>query len=79
METSASGIPPQALLNDSGNAMALALATTPLFIIFSALVMITLIALTMRAVIRREKAMIKSAMDEPHEIAAYQQRWRSAA
>lgn len=59
--------------------MALALATTPLFIIFSALVMITLIALTMRAIIRREKAMIKSAMDEPHEIAAYQQRWRSAA
>jgi hypothetical protein len=54
-------------------------ASTPLFIIFAAVVMITLISLTMRAVIRREKAMINAAMDEPHEVAAYLSRWRSAA
>ncbi len=52
-------------------------AITPLFIIFAGTVMIMLIALTMRAVIRREKAMIKSAMDEPHEVAAYTARWRT--
>ena len=54
-------------------------STTPLFIIFAGMVLIALIALTMRAVIRREKAMINSAMDEPHEIAAYESRWRAAA
>ena len=54
-------------------------AFTPLFIIFVGTVTILLIALTMRAVIRREKAMIKAAMDEPHEVAAYVSRWRSAA
>ncbi|MBU3750024.1 MAG: hypothetical protein FGM52_06165 [Mycobacterium sp.] len=53
--------------------------TTPMFIIFTGTVFIVLIALTMRAIIRREKAMINAAMDEPHEIAAYEQRWRSAA
>ena len=52
-------------------------AITPLFIIFSASVMIALISLTMRAVIRREKAMINAAMDEPHEVAAYVARWRT--
>ena len=59
--------------------MNVSLATTPLFIIFVALVTITLIALTMRSVIRRDKAMIKASMDQPHEVAAYQQRWRKAA
>jgi hypothetical protein len=53
--------------------------TTPLLIILTGTVFIALIALTMRAVIRREKAMMNAAMDEPHEIAAYQRRWRSAA
>lgn len=53
--------------------------TTPLFIIFSGAVFIVLMALTMRSIIRREKAMINAAMDEPHEIAAYEQRWRNAA
>jgi hypothetical protein len=53
--------------------------TTPLLIILAGTVFIALIALTMRAVIRREKAMMNAAMDEPHEIAAYQRRWRSAA
>ena len=54
-------------------------STTPLFIIFAGTVLIALVALTMRAVVRRDKAMINTAMDEPHEVAAYQQRWRSAA
>ena len=54
-------------------------ATTPLFIIAAGTIFIMLMALTMRAIIRREKAMINSAMDEPHEVAAYRQRWRSAA
>ena len=52
---------------------------TPLFIIFASTVLIALIALTMRAVVRREKAMTKASMDEPHEIEAYEQRWRPAA
>lgn len=52
-------------------------AITPLFIIFAGTVMIALISLTMRAVIRRDKAMINSAMDEPHEVAAYVARWRT--
>lgn len=55
------------------------IAMTPLFIIFSATVMIILITLTLRSIIRREKAMINAAMDEPHEIAAYLERWRPAA
>lgn len=55
------------------------LYTTPLFIIFSGTVFIVLISLTMRSIIRREKAMINEAMDEPHEIEAYNQRWRRAA
>ena len=54
-------------------------ATTPIFIIVAGTILIALIALTMRAVIRREKAMMNAAMDEPHEVAAYQARWRSAA
>jgi hypothetical protein len=54
-------------------------ATTPLFIIAAGIVFLVLLALTMRSIIRREKAMINAAMDEPHEIAAYNQRWRSAA
>lgn len=53
-------------------------AITPLFIIFASTVMIALIGLTMRAVIRREKAMINASMDEPSEVAAYAARWRTA-
>lgn len=55
------------------------LSMTPLFIIFAGTVLIALIALTMRSVIRREKAMIKASKDEAHEIEAYEQRWRNAA
>ena len=59
--------------------MVLNFSTAPLFIIVAGTILIALIALTMRSVVRREKAMIKSAMDEPHEVAAYERRWRSAA
>jgi hypothetical protein len=49
---------------------------TPIYIIGGALVMIVLITLTMRSVIRRDKAMITEDMDEEHEIEAYNQRWK---
>jgi len=49
---------------------------TPVYIIGGALVMIVLITLTMRSVIRRDKAMIREDMDEEHEIEAYKQRWK---
>ena len=55
------------------------LSAAPLFIIFAGTVLIALIALTMRAVVRRDKAMIRASMDEAHEVAAYEHRWRSAA
>jgi len=55
------------------------LAITPLYIIFAATVFIVLISLTMRAVIRREKAMINASMDEPSEVAAYVARWRTSS
>ena len=54
-------------------------ATEPLFILAAGTLFIVLMALTMRSIIRREKAILNAAMDEPHEIAAYNQRWRSAA
>lgn len=54
-------------------------STTPLFIIFAGTVMIALIALTMRAVIRREKAMINAEKNSPQDVAAYMSRWRPAA
>ena len=52
------------------------LAFTPLFIIFMATVFIVLVALTLRAVIRRDRAMINIKMDEPQEV-AYAARWRT--
>lgn len=55
------------------------LSMTPLFIIFAGTVLIALIALTMRSVIRREKAMIDSSLDDPDEVEAYEKRWRDAA
>ena len=54
-------------------------ATEPLFILAAGTLFIVLMALTMRSIIRREKAILNAAMDEPHEIAAYNQRWRGAA
>lgn len=54
-------------------------ATTPLFIIGAGMIMLVLLGLTMRSIIRRERAMIDAAADDPRRIAAYEQRWRSAA
>ncbi|MCX6482372.1 MAG: hypothetical protein NT146_03680 [Mycobacterium sp.] len=45
-------------------------------IILVALIIIGLIWLTMRSIIRRDRAMINEDMDEPHEIEAYKDRWR---
>jgi uncharacterized membrane protein len=49
---------------------------TAIYIIIAAVALIVLIWLTMRSIIRRERAMIRENMDEPHEIAAYEERWR---
>lgn len=49
---------------------------TPVVIILVALIIIGLIWLTMRSIIRRDRAMINEDMDEPHEIEAYKDRWR---
>jgi len=48
----------------------------PFFIIGGGVVMIILLALTMRSIVRRDRAMVNTSMDEPHEVAAYQDRWR---
>ena len=49
---------------------------TPILIILVATIIIGLIWLTMRSIIRRDRAMINEDMDEPHEIEAYKKRWR---
>jgi hypothetical protein len=49
---------------------------TPVLIILAALLIIGLIWLTMRSIIRRDRAMINEDMDEPHEIESYKDRWR---
>jgi hypothetical protein len=49
---------------------------TAVYIIIAAVALIVLIWLTMRSIIRRERAMIREDMDEPHEIEAYHKRWR---
>lgn len=51
-------------------------ALTPVLIILVAILIIGLIWLTMRSIIRRDRAMINEDMDEPHEIEAYKDRWR---
>ncbi|MCX6478872.1 MAG: hypothetical protein NTY24_00150 [Mycobacterium sp.] len=45
---------------------------TTLFIILGSAVLIVLLALTLRSVIRRDKAMIETKPDD----AAYEERWR---
>ena len=50
--------------------------TVPLLIIFSAVVLIGLIWAALRLTIKRDRDTIKSDMDEPHEVEAYQKRWR---
>ena len=49
----------------------------PLFIIASSLVLITLLALTMRSIIMREKAMIRRNRHDADARASYESRWRT--
>jgi hypothetical protein len=49
---------------------------TAIYILIAAIAVIALIWLTMRSIIRRERAMIRERMDEPHEIESYHKRWR---
>lgn len=53
-------------------------ATHPLFLVIAAIVALMLIALTMRSIIRRDKAMIGPA-DPAREAAAYEKEWRKSA
>jgi hypothetical protein len=53
-----------------------ALDYTPIFIILAGIAVIALLALTMRSIIRRDRAMIRDNMDEEHKIANYKDRWR---
>lgn len=48
----------------------------PLAIIFSALVIISLIWMALRVTIKRDRATIAADMDEPHEIETYEEHWR---
>ena len=50
---------------------------TAIYIIIAAIAVIALIWLTMRSIIRRDRAMIRESMDEEHEIAAYHERWKN--
>jgi hypothetical protein len=49
---------------------------TPLFMIVPALILVMLMALTMRAVIMRERAMIRQRRQDQGARAAYESRWR---
>jgi len=53
-------------------------ATHPIFLLCAAIVAVVLIALTMRSIIRRDRAMI-GAVDPVREAAAYDKQWRKAA
>lgn len=48
----------------------------PLIVIFSALVVIGLIATALRLTIKHDRKAIASDMDEPHEIETYEKDWR---
>jgi hypothetical protein len=54
-------------------------ATHPLFLLCAAIVAVVLLGLTMRSIIRRDKAMINVTMDKPADIETYKQHWRPAA
>ena len=48
----------------------------PLFMIVPALVMVMLLALTMRSIIMRERAVIRDRRNDPQARAAYEAQWR---
>lgn len=49
----------------------------PILIIASAVVLIGLIWTALRVTIKRDRSTIKGDMDDPHDIEAYNKRWRS--
>ncbi|HOB48429.1 MAG TPA: hypothetical protein PKK01_03835 [Mycobacterium sp.] len=49
----------------------------PLFMIVPAIIMVLLIALTMRSVILRERAMVRQHREDPDARRAYEQTWRN--
>lgn len=55
------------------------LATHPLFLLGAGIVCLVLIGLTLRSIVRRDKAMINVSMDKPQDIAAYNEHWRKSA
>jgi hypothetical protein len=62
---------------DRTNTRPLPVNSLPLIIIFSALVIIGLIWAALRLTIKRDRATIAADMDEPEEIEAYNEAWRS--
>jgi len=62
---------------DRTNTRPLPVNTLPLIITFSALVIIGLIWAALRLTIKRDRATIAADMDEPEEIEAYNEAWRS--
>ncbi|HPY26011.1 MAG: hypothetical protein QG655_2957 [Actinomycetota bacterium] len=48
----------------------------PLFMIVPAVIMVLLLALTMRAVIMRERAMVRRHRDNPEALQTYERQWR---
>lgn len=48
----------------------------PLFMIVPAIIMVVLLALTMRAVIMRERAMVRQNRQDPESLQAYERQWR---
>lgn len=49
----------------------------PLFVIVPSLIMVVLLALTMRAVIMRERAMVRQNRQDADIQTAYEQQWRN--
>lgn len=54
-----------------------AVLTAPYFLIAAGIVMVVLMALTVRSVIMREKAMIRRNREDADLRAAYETRWRN--
>jgi len=54
-------------------------ATHPMFLVLAGIVFVLLLALTMRSIIRRDKAMIAATADPAKQAAAYENQWRKAA
>ena len=54
-------------------------ATHPLFLVVAGIVFVMLVILTMRSIIRRDKAMVSPAADPAKLAAAYENQWRKSA